>query len=736
AEPARFRLLSEQAETLEFVGGKDHEQLNLFYGGGEMERVTGVVISGGAFRHLPAQPLLGRVLTAADSAPGALPVVLIRESLWRSRFGRRTAVIGSTLNVAGTERTIVGVLPDTFEFPNSPRVWVPLEDQTLGGTAEAMARGVEIFGIRSSQSTWQAAQQEVSSLSHQFERATAGAQELRLGVVPYTEAGREGLWALATSFVVVLVLVLLVIAANVGHLMLVRSASRGPELAVRTALGAPRERLVGQLFTEVALLVVLASGLAFAAAHAALGGVRQMMDEAPFWIQFSASPRTLLASAGVMLLATLAAGLAPALVATRSSVARRMGRHGSTRELGRLGSGLTVAEMALAVALVGAALVIARGALDTLQPGFELPAEEILTAHMRLVQPKPPAGLDLDVDAWRAASIAETRSQVFEAMRALPGVVAVGGTSSLPGDSTHPWPSQIEPLLPDEPSRALEAPVVSVLPGYFEALGVAPTTGRSLNAGDAAEGAPPVVVVNQPFVDRHFAGRNPIGRRLRLLSDGDADASPWREIVGVVPDLGLSVANPELAAGFYVPMGSRRFVDLAVRVEGLPMHHAEALQQAVSTVDPAITLRRIQPLADITRQAAFNLSALSAGLMMLGGTALLLSLVGMFALTSLAVARRTREIGIRAALGASSQQILDLVMRRAVRHSALGAAFGALLGALVFRAIRSLESGLPHGGLWELAAIALMLAGTGCLACWIPARRALRVDPAEALRAE
>ncbi len=776
-DPARFHFLAERATALDYVGGKDHEQLNLFYGPDDMERVTGVVISPGAFRFLPVQPIAGRLLTDADGDRGAPPVVMIRESVWRLRFGRRMAAIGSALDVGGVERTIVGILPDHFEFPNSPRVWVPLDNQALGGTTEAIAPGVEIFGIRSQQSTWPSAQQEIEALSRQYEQETAGVSELRLRVVPYTHAGETGIWTAAAAFMAVLVLVLLVIASNVGHLVMVRSASRTSELAVRSALGAGRGRLVGQLFAEVAILVSLASVIAFLASNVALAWFRESMDEAPFWLRLSPSPRTLLGVAIVALLATVAAGLVPALAATQTRLERALrssGRSFSGHGFGRFGSTMTVLEMAMSVALVGSSLIIARGALSYMHPNLDVPVDEVLTAHIRVEQPQSPtvsqggtvsqgntvsqgstvsedgtveAGMaqgDLakgDIVAWQRAAVVKTRNAMLAAVREVPGVVAVGATSSLPGDDSHPWPIQVEPAQGADgldQGAVMPAPVVAVLPGYLEAVGAEPIMGRFVTEADLAADAPPVAVVNEPFIEEFFAGQNPIGRRIRVQpNDGEGAAPPeWREIVGVVADLGLSVANPELRAGYYVPMGSRRAVDVAIRVQGAPMAFAEAVRLAITRVDPRITLRRVQPLSEVTRKAAFNQSVFSGGLILLGSSALWLSLVGMFTITSLAVTQRTREIGIRTALGASSREILSLVSQRAMRHLALGSVLGAGVGMLLMQGVRAMGTGGPAGEPWELLGVALVLGWTGTMACWIPARRALHVSPAEALRAD
>lgn len=740
-DPARYHLLAEKAGSLDYLGGKDHEQLNLFYASGEVERVTGVEISPDAFRFLPARPLAGRLLLEADGEPGAPPSVMIRESIWQARFGRSPDIIGSTLDVAGKDRIVVGILPNDFRFPNSPLVWVPLDNRSLGGTTRAVPAGVEIFGIRSPDSTLESVREQVEILSRQFEASSPGALKLDLRVVRYTqESNEEEMLPVMGAMIVVLILVLLVIASNVGNLMMVRTASRSAEIAVRSALGGDRKRLVAQLFGEVAILVSLAALLGFVASNVALLWLAESFEEMPFWIEFSPSPRTVLAASFVAFLAAGAAGLAPALKATRQDVGEALksgARSLSGLRLGRLGSTMIVLEMTISVAMVGAALVLTRAAFNYISPDLDLPSGEILTAEVRMERPRPaePVG---DLAQWQAQSLAGTRTAALEAMRGIPGVASVGATSSLPGNKTSPFMTLVESEPGEIATSANLANVVGVLPGFMETLGAEPILGRFIEEADLLAGAPQVAVVNERFVRRFLGGRNPLGRRIRMVAERDhADSRPeWIEIVGVVQDLGMSVADPGMAAGYYLPLGSSRGFEVAIRVQGNPMSFAGPLMKAVGTVDPTITVRKTVLLEDAASEHALSLSLFGGALILLGSAALVLSLVGVFVITSLTVTQRTREIGIRAALGASSRSILTLVARRAMAHLLIGAGLGAGLGALVLQATNSVDAGIPAGAPWELPGVALVLGLAGVAACLLPGRRALRVNPSEALAAD
>lgn len=722
----RYHLLADEADTLDLLTAKVHTRFAVAHRGSAVDLVVGARLDPRVFPFLPVRPLLGRVFTSEDGDVGAPAVALIHESLWATRYGRSSDVMSQTLEIAGQHHEIVGVLPEDFAFPNSPSVWLPLDHRFVGGDEHGMHERVEIFAVRSPHASTASVHEQLAALSHRFEEAS-GAEVLSLGVDRYTRPPDMGeTWAMMGVMLTALVLVLVVIAANVGNLFLVRTSARTAELAVRSALGAGRGRLVAQLMAEIALMVLAATLLGFAGAHAILARLLEHLDEVPFWLDFTPSPRTVVATAIWALVATLAAGLGPALGATRrrvelDSAGRGAGR-GAGLRTGRLASALTVAQLAVSVACVGAALVAARGAAGYLQPRLDVPTESILTAQVGLPAVAPDAAHGLEA----------RRAELVRTLGELPGVQDVGIAGSLPGESTDTV--LVRRPGEDASDGVVRVATVEVAPGFLRALGAMPVQGRYFTDSDLAPGALPVAVVNRDLAETYFAGRSPLGQRLRLPSSDGVETE--LEIVGVAPDLAMNPADPSLAAGFYVPMPPSRWLNLAVRVEGDPASYAGALRKAAAALDPEIRMIRVQPLAHVAREEATSLALFGGGLAGLGLTALALSLVGLFAVTSLSVSRRTREIGIRVALGATRSEISSLVTRQAVFQLGLGSLLGALLGFGVLRTVQSLEHGLASGTPWELGGVALALAAAGLLACWIPVRKALQVDPARALSDE
>ncbi|MEO1088442.1 MAG: ABC transporter permease, partial [Acidobacteriota bacterium] len=356
---------------------------------------------------------------------------------------------------------------------------------------------------------------------------------------------------------------------------------------------------------EVALMVGAASVLAFVLANGVLGQILAMIEEAPFWLRFSPSPRTAAAAALLAAVATLAAGLGPALGATRRHMSHELkagGRSGGGLRMGRLAATLTILQMAISVAFVGASLAVAQGALRYMDPGIELPTDRILTTQLGFRRTAEEAA---GGDAGLAVSA--RLDAVVEALAAVPGIESVGAATSLPGEGAEKAWIQVEAEAQDGSTRAISVSTAELLPGFLKAVGATPVRGRFFEDMDLAANALPVAVVNNQFVEEVLGQRHALGHRLRLL-DEDGTAGPWMEIVGVAPNLGMSPANPELGAGVYVPMQPRRWMRLAMRVEGEPAALGGALRKAVGEADADTTLIRVQPLSKVASEEALTLS--------------------------------------------------------------------------------------------------------------------------------
>ena len=542
-EAERFRFFRERASTFEHLGAIRDNEVNLLLPSGEILPVPGALITPSSIAVFPYAPVVGRKLTAADGVPGAPPVALLRESLWRRHFSGDPRAVGSLVEMSGVRRMIVGVMPDDFKFPNSGEIWLPLHDD---GTERRST-----FGVLRHADGVAAASAELSALSQQFEAASPAAPRLRLAVLRFTDALSRGLELLSGVLVGALVLVLLVIAANIANLVLARTLARSRELAVSTALGATRSRLVSQIFCEVLLLGVVAAVIGLTASQAVLTWMRTTITDMPFWVDFTASPRTILFVVGATLLSAAVGGVVPALKATSRDMVATLaaGARGTSGAFGWTSGFMIAVQVALSIALLNGALLMARGVAGYMSPNLPVQPGEVLTARV-----------------WTESS---TPAAVADALAAIPGVMAAGASSDLPGLSPAAVMTDVEPAADETPVPARPAPVVSVRGRFFETLGAKESAGRLFGPADFSEKAAPVAIVNEPFVRKFLGGRNPIGRRLRAVTpEGGTAPEPWREIVGVVPELGLSAGDETMAAGYYVPMRTEEVFDVALRTTG------------------------------------------------------------------------------------------------------------------------------------------------------------------------
>lgn len=714
--------------SFEHVGAFAGGQINLIETSGLVEPVRGNWITPSSFARLPYVPIRGRTLIEADAESGAPPVVVLRDSLWQRRFAGRDDIIGTEVDLGGIRRTVVGVLDDDAGFPAGGDVWIPLGERALGAGPVEERVDHQLFGILRDGVALATAEAEVAALEAPPAAGDGTATELR--VTPFTEPPR-GFGVLAPALVTVLVLVLVVIASNVANLILARTASRGSELAVRSALGASRGRIVGQLTLEVGLLAAVAAGIAMVAGRWVIRKMDVLLTEGPFWIELGLTARTVAFVVAISVLVSLIGGVVPALRSTRRQLGaalHRDDRGTGILGLGRLGSAMMVIEVALSVALLASALMVARGYVNHVTRDLDLPDDRVLTARIQLEEAPKIAPATL-------------ASRLRDALGALDDVSAVGVTRNLP---RHDAPARQVVVAPEagEPERApLTMPVAVVGPGFLEAIGARAMAGRLPRALDVAEHALPVAIVNEPFVARALNGGNAIGRRLRVVRDDDPRSAPaWREIVGVVPDLGLSSSDPARAAGIYLPYDEAlpgRF-DIAIRRDaGDPLTLAGALRRQVVDLDASVIVRDIQLLGQVNADERAFFAGFGATLTAMGLLTLMLSMAGIYAMISFTVVRRTREIGIRMALGASRGSVLKTIALTSGTLVLAGTAIGSVLAVFGVRFQDAIfVTRLPTEVSAVLPAVVVLFAGAGLAACWLPARRALNIRPAEALRAD
>lgn len=689
-----------------------------------------------AFEVLGVRPLMGRGPVDDDGRPGVPGVVILSNQLWRARFGGDKSALGRTVKIAGEERTIAGIMPDGFRFPENEDLWIP-----ISATASDQAAGerLKVFGKLRRGVSIAEAEAELTVIAGQHVSARYKPGELVQFVRPYTRGfdGDEEHYFFYGA-IVALILLLLVAAANVANLLLARNAARVRELAVRAALGASRARLMAHLLLEAFILCGVAAALGYGFASAGLSWLATF-GEFPFWVRFGPNPAVLGFVGLLVSLATAAAGIAPALKTTRVSVidVLKQGSNASPGlQFGRLSAALIVAEFAIAVGFIGTAGTLGRGML-VLGYEHELPAGEILISQIYYGQPPKLDGVNDPQrrrEIWREfiSESGERSRRIEEKLRAVPGVRDVTFAGYFPGSDL-----ELEPVHIDTSAGAIDTSTIlmSAGPSYFEILDARLVAGRMFTPDEYTEPAR-VALVNESFARRHFAGRNPLGATIRLAPQSAGQPERRVEIVGVTPDLALNPADPSRVDGIYLPAMPGTVVRAAVRAAGEPRAMIPAIHEVVQQEAPAAQVQWSVTLKENIEQTVNVFRGMGGALLALGGIAMLLSAASMYAIVAFSVTQRTREIGIRVALGAERRHVLHALLRRQVAQLLCGAAAGALLSVGIFQLVRQLPFPMEGSGVAASAAFPAALFAVGLGACLMPARRALRIQPMEALRHE
>jgi predicted permease len=672
-------------------------------------------------RSLPAQ---GRPFLEEEERPGAPKVAILSHDLWLNRFGG-APVLNTTIRLDGEPYTIVGVMPDGFMPPDpGPEIFAPLP---VPENASRTSYYLDLVARLAPGVTVDAANTEIGAVA---ERLAAEYPDQNQGVgarvVPLWDDmfGRE--FRDGSAIVSVAVLLLLLIAsANVANLLLARAADRGREIAVRTALGAGRGRIVGQLLTES---LVLAAGGAVIGLPLGWAGIQGLRTMFPIWMpridEIAMDWRIVVFGVAVTLVAGVLAGLAPALQASRHDLRESLqeGGRGAPmgRRTGRLRNAFIISEIAFAlVLLVGAGLLV-KGfvRLKGAHPGIE--TASVLTFRLTPPVTKYPAAADLR---------AITR-EVVDRLAALPGVTAAGVTSLLPFSGNTSTSYQLEGEDARE-GEAYSAPYRSVTPGYFDALGIPLRRGRLLATADDS-GTAAVVVVNESFARRHWPQGDALGRRL-VLGSGP------REIVGIVEDAReSSIGDAPNPARVYLSASQSPFrsIGVALRASGDPMSIASDARAAVRQLDPD------QPIFDVLsldQRIALDLQAdgiMSRIMLVLAGVALLLALVGVYGVMAYSVGQRRQEIGVRMALGAEQRDVVRLVVRHGARIAGIGCSIGLVLALGASRGLSVFLYGVNAFDPTTFAGVVAALAAAALLASYLPARTAARVNPVVALRGD
>ena len=738
--PANFLDWKRDASSFESMGAADFWQANLT-GVDRPERVQGLHVTANLLPMLGVPPLIGRLFGPEEDAPGREHTVVLGYRLWQRRFGGDPSVLGRTVTLDGEAHTVVGVMPRGFEFPpfwaRGAEMWaaISLADRAANRTAQSL----RVFGRLSPGTSLPQARAEIATLTGRLEQAYPGTnRDVRVLSLDDVVVGdvRAALLVLLGA----VALVLLISCANVAHMLLARAAARHKEVALRVALGASRGRMIRQLLTESVLLASIggAAGVTLAAA-ATRAVVAFGPADIPRLDATELDLGVLVFAVGVSFLTGIAFGLAPTVQASAPDLNRglRESERGSTAGAGRhrLRRLLMASEVSLAlVLLVGAGLMIRTFvALRGVDPGFR--PDHLLTAVVSVT------GSTAAAPGRRLAFYRD----VLEQVRAMPGVVSAGAINHLPlaGDV---WgvPFAVEgrprPAVGESPHATFRA----VLPGYFETMGLPLVRGRDFNDRDAL-GAPGSVVVNEWMARRHWPGEDPIGRRITF---DDLDKNPhWFTVTGVARDAARSdwAAPPEEEV--YLPLlQSQRYLEspqpqytyltVVARTRSDPAAMVAALREAVRSADRGVTLSEVQTMDEVVARATASPRFYLLLLGTFAAAALALAAVGIYGVMSYSVARRTNEIGIRMALGARSGDVLRLVMREAVGVVAIGGGIGLGVAWLLTRLMGGLLYGVGAADPATFAGVGAVLTVVALLATYVPARRAVSVDPLKALRAE
>jgi putative ABC transport system permease protein len=740
---------------------------NLVLPDGRRESVRVAEMTASGFRIARTPALRGRTFEDADESSSSPAVALIGFTMWRDRFDADPQVVGRSLSIGGIQHVIIGVMPEGFAFPVNNRVWTPLRlsasDYSVGD-----APGVDVLARMGPGTSLEAVRVQAGAIG---ERLATDFPEthrnIRPRVLPY--ALIEFDMAEARWFIyliqIFLSLILVIIGINVSILVYARTANRIGEIAMRTALGGSRARIVGQLFSEALVLCSLSAVLGLTAAQYTLRRINEYLtfvggEWMPYWWKFRLDGATVAYVAGLALLAAAIVGILPALKATGRRVhatLQQVGAGGSGLLLGRTWTVLIVAQVAMAVALLPFPLSSVSIWSTRGDNQLESSTASFLTA--RLALDRQTFGHAEEVDSALLARHRELQGEVIRRLQQDPAVVDVVRTDGPPltafnaeviADSVRP---RGDSTSVQRDNRTLTSAAIDkalffggvamarIDPDFFRAFAVPILLGRGFRAEDVTPQSN-AIIVNRRFVADVLGGGHPVGRRIRVESRGcsglpvcESDVGRWLEIVGVVPNFPERYGLDAPTATFYRPLLDDHSYPLTlnVRVRGIgPEEFADRLRQIVQSVDPMLRIAAAAPLAEALEDQANGLELINTVVTLLALSTLLLSAAGIAALMAFTVAQRRREIAIRLALGADRRRVLETVFARAARQIGGGVLVGLSLLALVLFVGRDLNA----QGIRLLAGVVVVMSVAGFAATLGPARRGLRVEPTEALKGE
>jgi len=705
-------------------------------GGDRPDRVDAARMTAGAFEVTGVRAMLGRAFTPSDNDPAAPPTAVLSYAMWRDQYPADSGAVGKTIRVNGRPYTIVGVMPEGFEFPlRSTRIWLPL--QTDPDTLRpGQGPGLTVIGRLRPLVRFEQAGAEFATLSHQLAtELPPGAAERRAVVEPFVRATLPArVYSLLYAMLGAVLLVLLVACANVANLLLDRAVGRTREIGIRTALGASRLAVIRQSLVESSILALLAAVVGTGIAQAGIVMFnRAFTDNPPFWIDIRLHPPVLLFVLALAIVASLASGLLPAMQSARldiSAILKDESHAASALRVGRLSRTIVAVEIALSSAMLLVAGFMTKSIVQVRAVAPRFASADVFTARVSLTS----------TDTLRQRQFFETLEHNLATVPGLSGAYLGNG---LPGTGwrggMRGGPLAVEGRAYARPQDYPRARSLAVSPGFFQAFGVAVLRGRAILASDRAE-SQPVAVVSDAFAQRYFPGAEPIGQRIRFREGGSE--GEWMTIVGVMPTLyAASIVSasedhwpPEVLTAFWQ---EQRLSSANIALRGsASVASAAILRKVVVALDPEAPVYATATMDELLARSNWSVHLFGTMFVIFGIVALVLAAIGLYAMMAFSVSRRVREMGIRMALGATSADVIRVVCRQGATQILIGMSLGLLAGAALVRLVRAMLFEVQPNDPVVFALVAGVLGTVALVACIIPAIGATRVDPVIALRTE
>jgi putative ABC transport system permease protein len=727
-----YRDWRDSSTTLADAAAFQGRSLTISDGQADPERFLGQAVSANLFRLLGIPPVLGRDFEPADDRPGAEPVIILSDAVWRQRYQSDPNILGRAIPINGRPHTIIGVMPPRFAFPTNHQLWVPLGP--TGELAPRNERSVQVFGRMKPDVTMEQLRADLDAVAGRLAAAYPVDNE---GYGAVVRPLRD--WMLPTEVSVILTammgaatLVLLIACTNVANLLLARASVRSREIAVRSALGASRWQIVRQLLIEAVFIGGISAPLGWVVAHITLDLVDKGMppDGVPYFIQWSLDVRSLLYTVAISLLTGVIFGLAPALHAARANLQESLkeGGRGTSGGRARLRNALVVVEVALSLVLLISATLFVRSFLNLQSSSVGFDTAPLMT--MRFFMP----GTAYESAESRARRVEDVVGRI----EATPGVQSTFASNFVPLGGGGGGGRILVDGTTAEPGKEPFIFFIAVTPGFLKTMMIPLVRGRDMTAAEGRSRTP-VAFVNQTMAKQMWGDGDPVGRRFRLMGERIPD---WFTVIGVVSNFrhfaGTGDPNQVPPPSAYVPYPFEPMVNtgLTIRTAGDPASITSAVREQIRQADSSLPVYQIRSMEEL-RQFSFWQRRLFGWMFGVGGAvALLLATIGVYGVLSYSVAQRTQEIGVRVALGAGRGRIVRLVIGQGVRLALVGVALGLLASAAATQYIRTVLYNVRATDPATFGGVALFLIAVAALASYVPARRATAVDPLTALRAE